>query len=331
MSIKVSVIVPVYNGENFLRRAIESIVNQTYTSEYELLLLDDGSTDGTAAICKEYAEKYPFVRYHYQENVGLTRARENAIKLVQGKYIGWLDSDDYVSPNLLEVTMKKIEETGADICVYSYRGIYANGKTKEYIRKDQSLSDWRKGALTGEVTSVWSYICKKELWENEPFPWQVWRCGEDGYITPIVFQKAKSIVSVPEILYFYMLDNPESMTHNYSGIKLFGSGYALYHRFNMGIQNFPETEDYLGNKTLRLFARAYCVSAYLKDLKEEDREIIRTYILDVADRMKRVPFRNAYRVFLIRHRWNSVIEFMGKLSCKDRDAKNEKAKKMMKN
>lgn len=328
--IKISILIPVYNGERFIRRAIHSAINQSYTGRYEIIVLDDGSTDGTSEICKEYAAKYSNVKYIYQKNVGISQTRERAVKLALGKYICWIDADDEASPDLLKETMEKIEDTGADICVYSNQNIYTDGRVKNNVRTDLSLEEWQKQTITGQITAVWSYVCKKELWKDETFPWQVWRYGEDALITPIIFRKAKKITSVATILYYYKVDNPYSMTHNYSGPKLMGAGYVLYERFKFSLEKYPDVVEHLGNKTIRLFSRAYCVSSYLKDLKEDEREMVRSYILDTADHMDHIPFRNAYRVFLVRYRWNRIIELMGRLTCNARNKRNKKAKELMK-
>ena len=328
MRIKVSIIIPVYNGERFLRRAIESVVNQTYTGEYEILLVDDGSTDMTAAICKEYTDQYPFVRYHYHDNMGIAQTREKAVGLAKGEYLCWIDADDYVSHDLLKVAMQKIKETGADICFLSWQSVWENGAIQDHQMKEgRSLVEWQKKAVAGEISASWLYISKKELWIDERAPWQVCRCGEDAYMTPILFKKANNIVSVPEILYYHIEDNPFSVTHSsYSGLKLLGIGYATYLRFKLSLENYPDLVEKLGKYTLRMLTRAYAVSVYLNDLDEDQRESVRTYILDVADHLKDQSFRNRYRVFFIRHRWNRLLALMGMMSVNRKNRQNKREK-----
>lgn len=326
MSIKVSVIIPVYNGEKFLRRAIDSVVNQTYSDRYEVLLIDDGSTDGTAEICKEYTEKYHFIHYHYHDNMGIAQTREKAVELARGEYLGWLDQDDYVSPDLLKITMQKIEETGADVCVFTWRDFYSDGKTADHLMQNRSLDEWQKQVLMGNVSATWSYICKRELWDNEKMPWQVWRNADDAYITLILFFKAKKIVSVSQTLYYYDQGNPFSITSSYSGMKLMGIGYVTYQRFKFSLEFYPNLADQVGNYSLRMLTRAYSVSTYLKDLDEEKRELLRTYILDVAKQLKHQSFRNKYRVFFIRHRWDWAMEIVGKMSMDKKNRQNKRIK-----
>ena len=327
MNYKVSVIIPVYNGEKFLRRAIDSVVNQSYDGEYEVLLVDDGSKDGTAAICKEYAERFPFVHYFYHDNRGISKTRERAVELAQGEYLCWVDADDYVSSDLLKLVMEKLEEAAPDICAFSYRGICEDGKITDHLMEDFSLKEWRKRSIMGKTTPVWSYISKKELWQNVNAPWEVAKSGEDAFMTVTVFGKAKSIIPVGPILYYHIEDNPDSIMHTVSGLRMLGGGYAFYHRFKIAGKDFPDIADKVGNNALRWLTRAYAVSAYLKDLKEEEREKIRTYILEVADDMKQVNFRNKYRVFLVRHQLNGMIEFLGKISYKGQVRKNNKNRK----
>ena len=102
-----SVIVPVYNTENYLRQCIESIINQTY-KDFELILVDDCSQDNSGKICDEYAEKYNFIKVIHKENTGLLRTRKEGFSNARGKYISFIDSDDYIEPDMYEYMMSKI-------------------------------------------------------------------------------------------------------------------------------------------------------------------------------------------------------------------------------
>ena len=99
-SLRISVIVPVYNTEKYLRRCIDSILNQTYEA-LEVILVDDGSTDGSGAVCDEYAEKDARVRAIHQKNGGISAARNAGIDAASGQYIAFIDSDDYVTGDML--------------------------------------------------------------------------------------------------------------------------------------------------------------------------------------------------------------------------------------
>ena len=114
---KISVIVPVYNTENYLRECLDSILNQTL-QDTELFLVDDGSTDGSADIIREYAEKHPEkIQAFFKENGGQGSARNVAMQYATGEFLSFIDSDDWIDPEMYEEMVKKAEEDGADIPV----------------------------------------------------------------------------------------------------------------------------------------------------------------------------------------------------------------------
>lgn len=126
-NIKISVIVPVYNVETYLRQCLDSVVSQTY-SPLEIILVNDGSTDGSPAICEEYAGKYENVSLLHQKNAGLAAARQTGLDAATGQYIGFVDSDDWLEPDMYEQMAKAVSETQADIV---FCNVYRNEDKKE--------------------------------------------------------------------------------------------------------------------------------------------------------------------------------------------------------
>ena len=116
----ISVIVPIYNVENYLRMCLDSIQNQTYKN-FECLLINDGSPDNSAEICREYAAKDSRFRYFEKENGGVSSARNLGIERSEGVYITFVDSDDWVEPDYLEVLYSIIVQEKADISVSTYK------------------------------------------------------------------------------------------------------------------------------------------------------------------------------------------------------------------
>ena len=139
---EISIIVPVYNVENRIRRCVDSVLAQSFT-DFELILVDDGSTDGSGDICDEYSEQDDRVRVIRQENGGVSRARNIGIKASRGKYISFVDSDDYVEPDYLAVLISGIKNVDLAICgVYYCRdGIEEKSAQKEYDDFCQRLQD----------------------------------------------------------------------------------------------------------------------------------------------------------------------------------------------
>ena len=136
-----SVIVPIYKVEKYLRRCIDSVLTQTF-EDYELILVDDGSTDGCPAICDEYAKKDPRIKVIHKENGGLVSARQAGIRIAQGEYIFNLDGDDALLPDALESAQKLIAQTHADVVSFCYRN-YINGQITDLVedQADEGLYD----------------------------------------------------------------------------------------------------------------------------------------------------------------------------------------------
>lgn len=126
-----SIIVPVYNVESYLEQCVESILAQTYP-DYEVLLIDDGSTDASGSICDRYAAGHPFIRVIHQNNQGLSGARNRGLKAAKGDWIAFVDSDDWIEPDMLETLQKHIQKTGADVYSFNARKV---GYTGEVIEK----------------------------------------------------------------------------------------------------------------------------------------------------------------------------------------------------
>ena len=109
----VSIIVPIYNAEQYLRRCVDSILNQEYT-DYELLLVNDGSTDASGDICEEYGDQDPRVIVIQKENTGVSDSRNRALDRARGKYLQFLDSDDWITPDATRLFVRAAEEYGCD-------------------------------------------------------------------------------------------------------------------------------------------------------------------------------------------------------------------------
>lgn len=140
----ISIIVPVYNVERYLRECIESILNQTY-STFELILVDDGSTDFSYKICQEYAAVDKRIKLYQKENGGLSDARNYGLNYVNGKYIVFIDSDDYVEKEFIEVLYSSIKKYSSDIATVAYRRVTDDGEISYDI-------------IAGEKSECWSNI-----------------------------------------------------------------------------------------------------------------------------------------------------------------------------
>ena len=172
---KVSVIIPVYNVEKYLHRCLDSVINQTYRN-IEIILVDDGSTDDSARICDEYAQKDGRIRVIHQENQGQAAARNNAMKIAEGSFIAYVDSDDFVTADYIEYMVKLQNKYGTDIVFV--RGVYAYDGKELPAYQDEDR-DYLLGAEEtlirlnynkGMGAMIWAKLFRRELIEAYPFP-----------------------------------------------------------------------------------------------------------------------------------------------------------------
>ena len=200
----ISVIVPVYNVAEYLDQCVESLVRQTYP-HLEIILVDDGSTDRSGEICDRWAEKDKRISVKHKENGGLSDARNAGLSVARGRYIGFVDSDDWVAEDLFEQLLRACNGENAIIVACGYKRVYRDG-VENYVLPD-AVSLSREEALTtlfkGESFGVqaWAKLYSAELFEGITYP--VGRLFEDSFTTYKLFLKANRIVTVGGSLYFY--------------------------------------------------------------------------------------------------------------------------------
>lgn len=182
-----SIIIPVYKAEQYLSRCLDSVLAQTFQS-FEVILIDDGSPDGSGKICDEYAAKDNRVQVYHQKNHGVTRTREIGIERARGKYIFWVDADDYVSERLLEKVLARFQATNCDLVIFGWQE-FQNGKiTETRIWESQPVEEWKKAAVNGRKGYLWDFASPRDFWLNERAPEEMARGAADGYMTVIVFE-----------------------------------------------------------------------------------------------------------------------------------------------
>ena len=211
---QISVIVPVYRVEKYLADCVDSILAQTFT-DFELILVDDGSPDHCGAICDEYAQKDSRIRVIHQENQGLSGARNSGIDVAQGEFITF--SDDLVDARYLEILLDGVQ-AGADVAVCRYKEF----SDDDVISDRQDEVRWKTfGASDGLVAlyngsaqvpvNACGKLLRKELIGDTRFP--VGRLHEDQAFIPYILYRAGRIVSCESVLYHYRV-NPASITRN---------------------------------------------------------------------------------------------------------------------
>lgn len=215
----ISVIIPVYKVEDFLPRCVDSVLGQTY-KKLEVILVDDGSPDNSGAICDQYAQRDHRVKVIHQKNAGVSAARNAALAIASGDYLTFVDSDDYLSEDALEVMLRRMLEDGSDHAVGRHVCVYEDGKTA-----DVSCAWMRDGVYESEKTLEWmatpqylpmvtcTKLYKKKLFEGVAFPPYV--SGEDIRIFPAIMEKSQKISVVDHTVYYYY-QHSASVTHVYN-------------------------------------------------------------------------------------------------------------------
>jgi len=209
----ISILVPVYNAEEYIKRCIDSILAQTYTA-FELILLDDGSTDNSGAICDEYASKDSRIRVLHTSNNGVGIARNRLIEAAEGEYLTFVDSDDYTEPSMLEVLYHNIVQYSADISLCGIRIVFphivkssnSDPSERRLLNKEEAVSElidnWKI------TCSTWSKLYKKELFRG--IRYAEIAAFEDMLTTYKLFEKCNSIVYDGRLLYNYV-NTPNSL------------------------------------------------------------------------------------------------------------------------
>lgn len=221
---KASIIVPVYNAEKYLSHCIESLIKQTYKN-IEIILINDGSTDGSLKICERYAERDNRIKIHSIKNSGVSTARNIGISLATGSYITFVDSDDWAEPNMIEFAMTKIKETESDIVVWScYKNYYneeirismipggdrvfSNNKDILYLKSIHAMYGEEKVTDSVSTGSVWCKLYKKDIVTRNNLKFQPHLTrAQDTVFSIYAFHYANKICYFDRSLYHYRINN----------------------------------------------------------------------------------------------------------------------------
>lgn len=217
---EVSIIIPVYNVEKYLSKCIESVLSQTF-KDIEVICIDDGSSDGSAKILQEYARTDNRIKVFTQSNKGHFAARHNGLKQATGEYVLFVDSDDWIKSNLIEMTLNCAKQNNVDVVVFGaysvknnhpYKGMYSVEKiSKKYKEKILTLENYERDLFCVPPTA-WNKLYRKELLDNNDIKFQEIKNGEDQLFYLHTILTAKQIYILNNNLYYYEKNRPGSIT-----------------------------------------------------------------------------------------------------------------------
>ena len=315
---KISIIIPVYNVAPYLAQCLDSVVNQSL-KEIEIILVNDGSTDNSAEICKEYAAKDARIKFISKENGGLSSARNAGHEHVTAKYLMYLDSDDWINLETCAIALKSIEENNADLVFWT--------RIKEFpdlsvpvrsIFKDQTIFDstsnnflqrriagllgieTRNPTQTDAISSAWGKLYRYSIIKENSIEFVDTKLigSEDTLFNFEVFQYVKKAVSLDQNLNHYRKDNPNSLTKNHKS--------SLMPRY---LNLFKAMEDILNRKgnqsdfiqALNNRIAFMTINIVLSITSENNLLPYKSKIRDIKDVVTNPKFANAYQKMETKH------------------------------
>ncbi len=267
----ISIIIPVYNVEPYLRRCLDSVLAQTY-NDIEVIVVDDGSPDYSGMICDEYAKKDKRIKVIHQKNGGLCAARNAGMKIATGKFIGFVDSDDWVSPQMYETLHQNIIQYQADIVSCSYFRVKPEHDTVS--RCDGEIHVYNKRQAMKQIisqfnvrTTFWNKLFRVEMFHGLQFP--EGRTYEGAILMHKVFAKAEKVVHVGRPYYYYF-DNAISIINTRSVRN--GASYVEAHidRYYELIPEYPELKVALVTEAVKAIRSLSYVCADISDQEYQE-------------------------------------------------------------
>ena len=289
----VTVIVPVYNVECYLDKCISSIVQQSYNN-LEIIVVDDGSTDGSPAICDGWAARERRIRVIHKENGGLSDARNAGLAVATGEYISFVDSDDWIKPQFIETLLVSLQAGKADIAECGV--VYVD--EQEHILRERCYPE--KKAVKSKIEAlkslikeegiyqtVWNKLYKRDVLEGILF--EKGKCNEDDFWTYQVFDRAERLIVTSDKLYCYLQRESSIMGTGYQ-IKRLDGLKARFERMEY-LQKYKELADF--TKARIFYDCMFHFQAALKWLKMPEQKIVTDYVIENIKKITDVTYRNS--------------------------------------
>lgn len=290
----ISVIVPAYNVEKYIKTCLDSLINQTY-SNFEIIVINDGSTDQTEKILNEY-ESNPKIRIFSQKNGGLSAARNQGLNLANGELVCFIDSDDSVKSDYLEkLAAPFFEDSNIDITVCGYQEKFENSEIN-HVLKSQKITGAQatKDLLIKQQDFnilAWNKLYRKKLFSNNHIEYPAGQIHEDNLTTYKLFSHAQKVFYISDVLYIYQRTHSEITKNLYSKEK-------TLKRLQVKEQMAIEAGQYLQDPNLKLSAEVALLLAYFAFLDHAiSRQINKSYYdvyLMKTRKLASSQFKNPY-------------------------------------
>jgi len=311
----ISIIVPIYNAEKYLNKCIDSIINQT-KKELEIILINDGSTDNTDKIIASYNDKR--IKYYKNKNQGIGKTRNFGIGKATGKYIMFLDSDDFLEKNACELLFNKVENSNTDIVICDFYKIYDNVEVEEVRQpsfKSSSLKD--NPNILNEYLAPWAKLYKRELIVKNNIKFIENLKYEDAPFVVEALDKSKKIAKLDECLVYYAVHNNSETTVRDKRVFDILKILDIIRKY---FKNKKYIKEVLDKLTVRIITN-YTIQQRM----QEDKEIGMKFIDEAFDYLKKeVPDYKNNKYYLNRGILKRTIEknkLLTKIYCKSYKSK----------
>lgn len=293
----ISVIIPVYNVEKYLRQCIDSVINQTYKN-LEIILIDDASPDNCGKICDEYAEKDSRVKVIHKKNGGAASARNEGLKIATGEYLAFVDSDDFLEVEAYERMVAAIEKNDADVVQCAFRDIYKNCTVDRLVQTEEQIyrtadymckyiTDWTCGL-------IWDKLFKRKLFDG--ILYETGHLIDDEFFTYQGVMNANKVAYSPIIVYNYRRRGSSVMNNEKASERILFDrlDYATKRRKNV-VERFPELKqafDYSYLDSLLVWSTDPFLTVAVAD---EIKRLLKLYVKE--GRVCRISLSVAWQLF----------------------------------
>lgn len=307
----ISIIIPVYNVENHLKQCIESVINQTY-KELEIIIIDDGSKDSSGKICDEYAEKDKRIKVIHKENGGISKARNTGLDIATGKYIMFIDSDDFFEENTCELLYNEIENKNADYVIGNYRHTSHDSKNWSYplfnvedidSNFKVSIKDYKKSIYVLNSV-IWNKIYKRDFIEEHNLRFIEGVMAEDAIFAIYFYTNSDNGYYIKDVIYNYRQNDEKKSLSTTCTKEYFIQQDKAY---KILFENFEKTDNLEFYRYFYARIMPYLLSKIIdtNQLKNDE---------DIIDVLKVFTWyfkqKNEYRVPVAQKALNEIVDFI---------------------
>lgn len=307
-----TVVIPVYNVEKYLKRCVESVIAQDW-KKYEILLVDDGSTDHSPQICDNYVKTYDFISVIHKENGGLSEARNTGLSQAKGEYVYFLDSDDWIEPDTFIALSEALESQKFDIISFNREFVKSEEDaivsdsvvTIVFEGKDAFVEMLKHSYITGFANDK---IYRKSLFMDHDILFPKGKYYEDLGTNYKLFLSAKKVYATNQKYYHYLIDNPDSITQSWNEkkfIDMFGFYkevfYSDFVRSQLNQEEFHISQLYYVNGLTHILASLYKAKLHknYSDITSEVKQELEKNKLTCSE-IKSIPNRIKYLLYRMR-------------------------------